>query len=144
MTREEFMKYQNQLINTIKANQIETAKMFEKVEKQRQADKIELQNQFTNMLKAYREETAQMFEKVEKQRQKDKAEAERQRLADKLEFEEKLNKMEQKWDQKFDSLTSLIKNNHVEITNRLDKIEADVEMLKSFHKEDILNYKNIK
>ncbi|MDJ1649073.1 hypothetical protein, partial [Mycoplasma phocimorsus] len=79
--------------------------------KQRQEDKAEM-NQ--NLI-SFKNEILEM-------RRLDKLEAEKQRQEDKAE------------------ILALIKTNHVEITNRLDRIESDVEMLKSFHIEDIKKY----
>ncbi|MDJ1646727.1 hypothetical protein [Mycoplasma phocimorsus] len=133
MWNKKFDEFQNKIFDLINNNNKNTIKVIQEndekrkkefkaykieAEKQRKDDKIELQNQFTNMLKAYREETVKMFEKAEKQHKADKEE----------------------WNQKFNLLTTLIKTNHTEITDRLDKLECDVKMLKSFHKKDIEKY----
>ena len=69
---------------------------------------------------------------------------EQKRLADKAEMNQKFNEFKSEIrteiNQKFDLVFATMENNQTQTNNRLDRIEEDIRMLKSFHEEDIKKY----
>ncbi|MDJ1648036.1 hypothetical protein [Mycoplasma phocimorsus] len=143
--RQEDKAEMNQNLISFK-NEILEIRRLDKLEaeKQRQEDEAEM-NQNLILFKNEILEMRRLDKlEAEKQRQKDKAEMNQNLISFKNEILEmrRLDKLEAEKQRQEDKaeILALIKTNHVEITNRLDRIESDVEMLKSFHIEDIKKY----
>ena len=95
---------------------------FDQIEQKRLADKAEIKAEIKREINELRNEMIEMHKK-------DKEEAEEKRLADKAEM-----------NQKFDLVFVTMESNQAQTNNRLDRIEEDIKMLKSFHEEDIKKY----
>ena len=87
------------------------------------------------------------FDQIEQKRLADKEEAEQKRLADKAEINQKFdefleiyNKDKEENNKKFELVFVTMENNQAQTNDRLDRIEQDIKMLKSFHEEDIKKY----
>ena len=57
-----------------------------------------------------------------------------------LTIESEVNQIKSEVNQKFDLVFATMESNQAQTNNRLDKIEQDIRMLKSFHEEDIKKY----
>ena len=95
---------------------------FDQIEQKRLADKAEIKAEIKREINELRNEMIEMHKK-------DKEEAEEKRLADKAEM-----------NQKFDLVFVTMESNQAQTNTRLDRIEEDIKMLKSFHEEDIKKY----
>ena len=95
------------------------------------------------------------FDQMEQKRLADKAEAEQKCLIDKQENEQRFTNFKNEFlemynndkeenNKKFALIFTTLENNQTQLTDMLYEIKADVEMLKSFHKEDIKKYKENK
>ena len=69
---------------------------------------------------------------------------EQKRLEDKAEMNQKFSEFVNEVNQKFDLVFVTMENNQTQTNDRLDRIEEDIRMLKSFHKEDIKKYNSQK
>ena len=73
---------------------------------------------------------------------------EQKRLADKEELKQEINQKFNEFkseirteiNQKFELVFLTMENNQTQTNDRLDRIEEDIKMLKSFHEEDIKKY----
>ncbi len=138
----------NEILDAIAKSETKRSEEFEaykiELQKQRKEDKKEI------LSLIQQNEERRIKERIEDKKEFEayKIELQRQRKEDKKEFNDKIKDLSNKVDEKFnylnnkiETLDTLIKTNHIEVTNRLDRIEKDVEMLKSFHEEDIKKYK---
>ena len=71
-------------------------------------------------------------------------ESEERQIARNKVIEEKLLAYKTEMNQKFNLVFATMEENHSKLTDMLYEIKEDVEMLKSFHKEDIKKYKERK
>ena len=148
MTRAEFEELHEQL--SAKSEQrisemlsVQTRQVIEIVKKSEQR----VSDMLTTKFDQIEQKRLADKEEAEQKRLADKAEAEQKRLADKAEINQKFdefleiyNKDKEENNKKFELVFVTMENNQAQTNDRLDRIEQDIKMLKSFHEEDIKKY----
>ena len=170
ITKESEQRVSNML--TTKFDQIEQKRLADKAEaeqkrladkaeaeQKRLADKEEMNQKFNEFKSEIKQEINEFKSEIRQEINEFKSEI-RQEINEfkteiRTEIDEFKTEMNQKFDdfkveirtemnQKFDLVFSTMESNQVQTNDRLDKIEQDIRMLKSFHEEDIKKYREQK
>ena len=120
----------NNLVNS-KINQV--MEVINQNEQNRLADKAEINQKFDEFKSEIKQEINDFKVKVNQKFDNFKVEIRTEMNEFKSEIRTEIN-------QKFDLVFVTMENNQAQTNDRLDRIEEDIKMLKSFHEEDIIKY----
>ena len=106
---------------------------FDQMEQKRLADKAEIKQEINEFKSEIKQEINDFKVEMNQKFDNFKVEIRTEINEFKIEIRTEMN-------QKFDLVFSTMESNQAQTNNRLDRIEQDIKMLKSFHEEDIKKY----
>ena len=97
-------------------------------------------NEFTTEIKQMKQDISDFKVEVRQEINDFKIEMNQKFDNFKVEIRTEINEFKGEVNQKFDLVFVTMENNQAQTNDRLDRIEEDIKMLKSFHEEDIIKY----